>query len=97
MATGKVDPGRLDAILAGLKEKGFAHICEPGALEITEDTEIGRETYISMFGPTTGDRVRLGDTALWIEVEDDKVMNLSYFVIKRLTRFLFYFTDRLWR
>jgi urease subunit alpha len=24
-----------------------------------------------MYGPTTGDRVRLGDTELWIEVEDD--------------------------
>jgi urease alpha subunit len=26
-----------------------------------------------MFGPTTGDRVRLGDTELWIEVERDEV------------------------
>ena len=24
-----------------------------------------------MFGPTTGDRVRLGDTSLWVEVERD--------------------------
>ena len=24
------------------------------------------------YGPTTGDRVRLGDTELWIEVEEDK-------------------------
>jgi urease len=24
-----------------------------------------------MFGPTTGDRVRLGDTNLWVEVEKD--------------------------
>ena len=24
-----------------------------------------------MFGPTTGDRVRLGDTELWIEIERD--------------------------
>lgn len=24
-----------------------------------------------MFGPTTGDKVRLGDTSLWIEVEKD--------------------------
>lgn len=24
-----------------------------------------------MFGPTTGDKVRLGDTSLWIEVEHD--------------------------
>ena len=27
--------------------------------------------YASMFGPTTGDKVRLGDTALWVEIEKD--------------------------
>jgi urease subunit alpha len=30
-----------------------------------------RQAYAEMFGPTTGDRVRLGDTALVIEVEKD--------------------------
>jgi len=34
-------------------------------------TSIDRGAYASMFGPTTGDRVRLGDTALLIEVEKD--------------------------
>ncbi|MBT8447367.1 MAG: urease subunit alpha [Gammaproteobacteria bacterium] len=34
-------------------------------------TTIDRASYASMFGPTTGDRVRLGDTALLIEVERD--------------------------
>ncbi|HYF42971.1 MAG TPA: urease subunit alpha [Ramlibacter sp.] len=32
---------------------------------------IGRRGYAEMFGPTTGDRVRLADTELVIEVEDD--------------------------
>lgn len=32
---------------------------------------INRRAYAEMFGPTTGDRVRLGDTELWIEVERD--------------------------
>lgn len=32
---------------------------------------IDRATYASMYGPTTGDRVRLGDTSLWIEIEKD--------------------------
>ena len=32
---------------------------------------ISRATYAAMFGPTTGDRVRLGDTDLLIEVERD--------------------------
>jgi urease subunit alpha len=34
-------------------------------------TTIGRRAYAEMYGPTTGDRVRLGDTALVIEVERD--------------------------
>lgn len=34
-------------------------------------SKIDRTAYAQMFGPTTGDRVRLGDTELWIEVEKD--------------------------
>jgi urease subunit alpha len=34
-------------------------------------TRIGRRAYTEMYGPTTGDRVRLGDTELWIEIEHD--------------------------
>jgi urease subunit alpha len=33
--------------------------------------QIGRRAYAEMFGPTTGDRVRLADTELVIEVERD--------------------------
>jgi len=32
---------------------------------------ISRRAYAEMFGPTTGDRLRLADTDLWIEVESD--------------------------
>src|SRR5690606_4593251 len=32
---------------------------------------IDRAAYAAMFGPTTGDRVRLADTELWIQVEQD--------------------------
>jgi urease subunit alpha len=34
-------------------------------------SRIGRRAYAEMYGPTTGDRVRLGDTELWIAVEQD--------------------------
>ena len=34
-------------------------------------TKIGRQACAEMFGPTTGDRVRLADTELFIEVEKD--------------------------
>ncbi|SEQ42388.1 MULTISPECIES: urease subunit alpha [Pseudomonas] len=33
--------------------------------------KISRQAYADMFGPTTGDKVRLADTDLWIEVEHD--------------------------
>jgi len=33
--------------------------------------KIPRSAYAEMFGPTTGDKVRLADTDLWIEVEKD--------------------------
>jgi urease subunit alpha len=33
---------------------------------------INRQAYAEMYGPTTGDKVRLGDTDLWIEVEEDR-------------------------
>ena len=32
---------------------------------------ITRRAYADMYGPTTGDRVRLADTELWIEIERD--------------------------
>jgi len=34
-------------------------------------SRIQRSAYAEMFGPTTGDRMRLADTELWIEVEND--------------------------
>ena len=33
--------------------------------------KMDRQSYAQMFGPTTGDRVRLGDTDIWIQVEKD--------------------------
>ncbi len=34
-------------------------------------SRIDRRAYADMYGPTIGDRVRLGDTELWVEVERD--------------------------
>src|SRR4029077_13192180 len=36
-------------------------------------TELSRAEYAARYGPTTGDRVRLGDTQLWLRVERDDV------------------------
>jgi len=54
-----------------LKSLGFAHemqvdIKKGGA--VTMD----RSTYSATFGPTKGDRIRLGDTMLVVEIEEDK-------------------------
>src|SRR5438128_12487514 len=35
-------------------------------------TELDRRRYASLYGPTTGDRIRLADTNLLIEIEDDR-------------------------
>src|SRR5262247_1048113 len=32
---------------------------------------ISRKEYVGLFGPTTGDRIRLGDTGLFVEIERD--------------------------
>ncbi len=34
-------------------------------------SRISRVAYAELYGPTVGDRVRLGDTDLWIQVEED--------------------------
>lgn len=39
--------------------------------DTTSDVKVERDAYAQMFGPTTGDRVRLADTSLWIRVEKD--------------------------
>ncbi len=36
--------------------------------------EINRSEYAGIFGPTTGDKVRLADTELFIEIEDDRTV-----------------------
>ncbi|KAG8908005.1 Urease [Tulasnella sp. 403] len=72
LATGQVDLTRTEAIVSALIARGFGHTPEPTALAIPcEPKIISRQTYLGMFGPTAGDRVRLGDTDLWVEVEKD--------------------------
>ncbi|MET0982437.1 MAG: urease subunit alpha [Telluria sp.] len=37
-------------------------------------SRIGRQAYAEMYGPTVGDRIRLADTALFIEIERDHAL-----------------------
>ncbi|KAG5289439.1 urease [Histoplasma ohiense] len=72
LASGKVDLSRADEILERLQKAGFAHTPEP-ASDIThiDPHSMDRESYMRMFGATTGDLIRLGSTDLWIKVEKD--------------------------
>ena len=72
LASGQVDLSRAEEIVARLQEVGFAHSPEPMADNaLVTPFAMEREAYARMFGPTTGDLVRLGLTNLWIKVEKD--------------------------
>ena len=72
IASGKVDLSRKEEIIGRLQAGGFANIPEPdGDRAHLEPFSMSREAYCGMFGPTTGDLVRLGATDLWIKVEND--------------------------
>jgi urease len=73
IATGFVDDFSIaQRITERLKAGGFLHEPEPlGDMAHIDICTMERQAYISMFGPTTGDLVRLGATDLWIKVEKD--------------------------
>ena len=73
IASGRVDTSRADEIIKKLQEGGFAHASAEnvGDMSSVEPFSMTREAYAGMFGPTTGDKVRLGNTLLWIKVEKD--------------------------
>ncbi|KAJ2387126.1 Urease [Coemansia sp. RSA 2603] len=63
----------LKEIVADMQRKGALHVEQ--AVEISQRVPrprtVDRATYAMTYGPTTGDRVRLGDTCLWAEIEWD--------------------------
>ncbi|KAF2128129.1 urease [Dothidotthia symphoricarpi CBS 119687] len=73
IASGSIEDASLaKGILGRLKEGGFLHEPEPTSDAAHIDfCTMERQTYVSMFGPTTGDLVRLGSTDLWVKVEKD--------------------------
>ena len=72
IASGHVDVSRAEEIQKRLREGGFANTPEPAGDSAHIDAfSISREAYCALFGPTTGDIVRLGSTELWIKVEKD--------------------------
>ncbi|KAF7512605.1 Urease [Endocarpon pusillum] len=72
IASGHVEVSRVEEIVKRLREGGFGHVPEPAGDSAYLDPFImNRTDYVGMFGPTTGDLVRLGSTDLWIKVEKD--------------------------
>ncbi|OAQ68383.2 urease [Pochonia chlamydosporia 170] len=74
LASGLMEYSRVKDIVANLQAAGFAHFPEanPRGDSVHIDMfQMDRAAYATMFGPTTGDLVRLGNTDLWIQVERD--------------------------
>ena len=74
LASGGVEHWRVGEIVARLQQAGYAHAPEPDPAAdaaLVEGFAMDRAAYAAMFGPTTGDVVRLGSTDLWIKVERD--------------------------
>lgn len=70
IASGEIDISRAEQIVKKLQEGGFGHVSEPaGDSAHPNPSTMTRADYVGMFGPTTGDLVRLGSTELWIKVE----------------------------
>ncbi|KAJ3091764.1 hypothetical protein HK102_013532 [Quaeritorhiza haematococci] len=74
LASGPIDHSRLPDILASLAAKSFSH--EPLDLSVFGSSTptpytMDRRRYADAYGPTVGDKVRLGDSVLWIEIEKD--------------------------
>ncbi|XP_075109728.1 urease-like isoform X4 [Nicotiana tabacum] len=77
IADGPVDDAKVMTVIGALTEGGFGHLEEPNAREgvVGEEScfsfSMSHEAYANMYGPTTGDRIRLGDTDLFAEIEKD--------------------------
>ncbi|KAJ9061855.1 Urease [Entomophthora muscae] len=72
LASGPLVHEKVDEIILALVEKGFGHAEEDEAsLEVCCPRQLDRAAYCSMYGPTVGDRVQLGDTNLVVQVEKD--------------------------
>ncbi|XP_010320991.2 urease isoform X1 [Solanum lycopersicum] len=77
IADGPVDDAKVMTLMEALSEGGFGHLEETNPREgvVGEEScfsfSMTHEEYAKMFGPTTGDRIRLGDTDLFAEIEKD--------------------------
>ncbi|CAN7983762.1 unnamed protein product, partial [Ixodes hexagonus] len=70
LCDGKVDANNLPQIMKRVHAKGFGHLKQKTVQQGKPHT-MTKANYISHFGPTVGDKVKLADTCLVVEVEKD--------------------------
>ncbi|KAL5827024.1 hypothetical protein ACOSQ3_018869 [Xanthoceras sorbifolium] len=74
---GPVNDAKCTEAMEAITKRGFGNEEEPNASEgvtgggSSFTTIISREAYANMYGPTTGDKIQLGDTDLFAEIERD--------------------------
>jgi urease len=74
LASGHISQSSADqeSLTKKFLQLGFAHVPEAAGDAMHIDfASMDRQSYASMFGPTTGDLIRLASTDLWIKVERD--------------------------
>ncbi|ODM22953.1 Urease [Aspergillus cristatus] len=73
VATGTIDMSHVNAVLRRLEEEGFRHVPEdpPSDPSVIRPYTMDRMSCAMMYGPTVGDKIRLGTTDLWVRVEKD--------------------------
>mmetsp|Transcript_8440 Transcript_8440/g.15632 ORF Transcript_8440/g.15632 Transcript_8440/m.15632 type:complete len:866 (-) Transcript_8440:376-2973(-) len=69
LTDGYANDERLGEVMERVSKNGFLN--EEADVVNGTPLNVPRETYCSLYGPTTGDRITLGDTALVIKVEKD--------------------------
>lgn len=70
LVNGIASPERLPEIMKRVQQGGFGH-AEVKEVSAGRPLVLPRDSYADLFGPTTGDRIRLGDTSLFAKVEKD--------------------------
>src|SRR5213076_3156727 len=64
--------GRRERARGGAASRGGVH--DGGARQRRNDMRLDRRTYADHYGPTTGDRLRLADTDLVVQIERDSTV-----------------------
>ena len=69
LVDGVASEARKEEVMARVIAKGFGHAPSEAPPKPGSPLVLSRAEYGAMFGPTTGDRLKLGDTGLIVEVE----------------------------